>query len=258
MSACGDDVGFFDMIADFIDAAYPADPHEPRFFTQAAGKPIGAALDLGTGTGRIALSLARAGWSVTGVDCSARAIERARRKLGSEPGLSLRLIRADARDLSIGGEFDLIVACGLFFHLPDGDTYLRLLRTAARLLADGGAFLFDVECRHDGGWKGDGLERYIGRVRTSAGWRTLRQASISMPDQRQHLGLLTFEESAADGTILWRRVYHQVSSYTTVADVASLLLMAGLRIEDAWGDYDGSPYVDGHSPELIIRARKAT
>jgi SAM-dependent methyltransferase len=60
---------------------------EPNVFVrqQCQALPVGEALDLACGEGRNALWLARLGWTVTGVDYSAAAIERAERLTGSEP-----------------------------------------------------------------------------------------------------------------------------------------------------------------------------
>lgn len=248
---------YFETIADFLDTAYPEDTFEPTFFKQAVGSRIGTALDLGIGTGRIALPLARSGWAVTGVDRSARALELVRRKLRNEPRIAMRLIHGDALALdAITETFDVIVACGLFFHMPDAESYLSLLQTAARLLVDGGAFVFDVECRSTGGWKADGVERYMGSIPTANGWLALRQASILSPARRQQLGLFTFEESDDGGNICRRHVYHVVASYITLADLTPLVETACLELEQTWGSYDGSPYVEGQSAELIVRARK--
>ena len=60
---------------------------EPNLFVrqQCEGLPVGEALDLACGEGRNALWLARLGWTVTGVDYSAAAIERAESLTAREP-----------------------------------------------------------------------------------------------------------------------------------------------------------------------------
>lgn len=254
MLAHADESGFFELIAEFLDVAYPEDEQEAQFFLRAAGPGPRRLLELGIGTGRIGLAFARAGWEVVGVDRSAPALRLLEGKVAAEPGLSLRTVHADVVEVVPGETFDVVLACGLFFHLPDAQAYQQVLQSAAARLAPGGVLLFDVECRPDGGWKGDGLVRFKGRVRRDDGWVSLYQASTLSESLRQQWGVFTLEESGDDGVVRGRRVFHEISSYTTLSDLEPLIEKAGLRVEHRWGDYSGSSYVDGRSPELIIGA----
>jgi SAM-dependent methyltransferase len=80
----------------------------------------GRALDIGCGTGRNAIYLARHGWDVTGVDLVGHAIVRARRKAEAE-GLSVHLVEGDVTRLAqlrVGGDFDLLVDSGCYHVVP--------------------------------------------------------------------------------------------------------------------------------------------
>jgi len=97
----------------------------------------GRALDLGCGTGANAITLARNGWRVTGVDFVPSAIRKARRKAASA-GLAIDFITADVTDLKgIQGPFDYALDIGCLFGLDaDGrmkyaDNLIRLLRPDA-------------------------------------------------------------------------------------------------------------------------------
>lgn len=97
------------------------------------------ALDLGCGTGTNALTLARAGWRVTGVDFVPRAIHTARRKAKSA-NLPVAFLVADVTRLPpFPAPFDLVLDIGCFHSLGErkGD-YLSQLET---LLAAGGVWL---------------------------------------------------------------------------------------------------------------------
>lgn len=104
----------------------------------------GAALELGIGTGRVALPLAARGVEVHGVDASAAMIERLRAKPG---GAALTVHLADFADLSAvgGGPFSLAyVVFNTFFALPTQEAQLRCFSEVARLLAPGGSFLIEA------------------------------------------------------------------------------------------------------------------
>ena len=113
---------------------------EPNRFLRAEveGVAPGRALDLACGEGRNAVWLASRGWDVTGVDFSARALEKAR-ALATERGVALRLVEADLDDYAPPpGSADLVVV--LYLHLPQAQRAATLAR-AATALAPGGTIL---------------------------------------------------------------------------------------------------------------------
>ncbi len=84
-------------------------------------RPPGKALDLGCGTGTNAITLARHGWQVTGVDFVTKAIHIARKKAKTE-GLSIDFRVADVTDLSFLKEtYDYILDIGCLFTLKEKD-----------------------------------------------------------------------------------------------------------------------------------------
>ncbi|BBH68176.1 hypothetical protein ACTI_48610 [Actinoplanes sp. OR16] len=107
-----------------------------------AGEPRGPrVLDLGCGTGDLALALARLGFQVTAIDFSAAAIDQARAKASAE-GLTITFDVQDATRLDLTGHFDAIFDSGLLHSLvrngADVDAYLARLPE----LAAPGATLF--------------------------------------------------------------------------------------------------------------------
>jgi SAM-dependent methyltransferase len=105
-----------------------------------AAHPPGRALDLGCGSGTSSLALARAGWSVTGVDFAPRAVRIARSK-AARAGKKVDFRVADVTHLPpLPAPFDLILDIGCFHGLgmAQKTTYLAQLE---RLLAPGGTWL---------------------------------------------------------------------------------------------------------------------
>jgi SAM-dependent methyltransferase len=115
---------FFDAEAAHYDASYDADDWAGRFLRtrmqaalDALGDGPGQVLDAGMGAGRLVAELDRRGWTVTGVDSSARMVELARARL---PSLAERLLEADLAALPLaGGSFDAAVATGALEYVGD-------------------------------------------------------------------------------------------------------------------------------------------
>jgi 2-polyprenyl-3-methyl-5-hydroxy-6-metoxy-1,4-benzoquinol methylase len=100
-------------------------------------------LDVGCGTGRHSLELARRGYNVTGVDLSPAMLERARAKAAAQ-GCRISFIQADARSLPFAAEFDtVIMLCEGGFPLMETDEMnYDILRSASRALAPDGMLIF--------------------------------------------------------------------------------------------------------------------
>jgi SAM-dependent methyltransferase len=116
----------------------------------------GRAIDIGCGTGTNLITLARAGWRVTGVDFAPRAIRMARRKV-QEAGLQADLQIRDATRLhGIDGPFDLAFDLGCFHGIPSQGRKLYG-RQLQRILAPGGFWLLYGFLKPDAAQPGTGL-----------------------------------------------------------------------------------------------------
>ena len=95
--------------------------------------PPGKALDLGCGTGTNAITLARHGWRVTGVDFIPKAVFTARAK-AARSGLAIDFLVASVTDLSaLSGPFDYVLDIGCL-HALNADDRLRYVVNLSRLL----------------------------------------------------------------------------------------------------------------------------
>ena len=100
-------------------------------------------LDIGCGTGRHDIELAKRGYSVTGIDLSESQLERARQK-ASDAGVSVNCLQLNAYDLPFNREFDFaIMLCEGGFSLQETDAMnYRILQSAERALRSPGTFIF--------------------------------------------------------------------------------------------------------------------
>lgn len=100
-------------------------------------------LDIGCGTGRHAIELAKRGYRVTGIDLSEAQLVRAREK-AKEAGVTVDLQKHDARALPFENEFDLaIMLCEGGFSLMETDEMnFEILKNATKALKSKGTLIF--------------------------------------------------------------------------------------------------------------------
>ena len=111
----------------------------PELLDFIENHPVGKAIDIGCGTGTNVITLAQAGWQVTGVDFIPRAIKTAKRKV-QKAGIQAELYVRDVTYLKgIPGPFDLALDIGCFHSI--GERKADYLTELERVLAPGGHWL---------------------------------------------------------------------------------------------------------------------
>ena len=100
-------------------------------------------LDIGCGTGRHAIELAKRGYKVTGVDLSKSQLQRAKEKAG-DANVQIEFIQKDARELEFENQFDMVIMlCEGGFSLMETDEMnFKILQNAAKALKENGKFIF--------------------------------------------------------------------------------------------------------------------
>lgn len=100
-------------------------------------------LDIGCGTGRHDIELAKRGYNVTGIDLSESMLAKAREK-AEKAGVNLNLQLADARKLQFENQFDLVIMlCEGGFPLMETDEMnFEILKNAAKALKKNGKLIF--------------------------------------------------------------------------------------------------------------------
>lgn len=100
-------------------------------------------VDIGCGTGRHCIELAKRGYNVTGIDLSQSMLARAKEK-SQKLNLKIDFQKHDARNLPFAGEFDAaIMLCEGSFPLMETDEMnFEILKNATKSLKDGGKFIF--------------------------------------------------------------------------------------------------------------------
>jgi SAM-dependent methyltransferase len=220
-----------------------------EFFHHYAAK-AGEILDIGAGTGRIAIPLARRGVSVCCVEPSPAMRREFEAKLREEPHLweRITLTEGEAISFDLGRTFPAAFLSGSFDHLLDDEERLSALRNIGRHLSDGGVLVFDVFL---GLMKGTPLSP-AGVVQ--AGGREIRRlvGGRMLSGQRKETTLVF--EVYEKGELVERIEERSLVGITDRRALHRLLEMAGFEVQREWGDYDFRPFEEGDSL-LIVEAR---
>lgn len=117
-----------------------------RLFERYKTGAIKSVLDLGCGTGRHAILLARGDIKVVGVDQSDAMLEHARRLAQQgKPGNSPTFIKGDVREFDAGETFDAaLMMFNVLGYMTANDDLLAALRSVRRHVRDDGLFVFDI------------------------------------------------------------------------------------------------------------------
>ena len=229
--------------------------HDVDFYVAEAGTATGPILEIGCGTGRILLPIARAGGTITGLDNSVRMVARLQEKLGAEIAAVQARVTVDLHDMlsfDLSKQFALIIApFRVVQHLTTTDDQLRFLENVARHLAPQGRLIFDVfNPRFDTLVNANGTEREDTPEQRLPDGRTLRRAyrivRVRWIDQVSESELVYY----VDGN---RYVQAFEMRWYLAAELGHLLARAGFRVREMFGDFQRGPVVDG-CPELIVTA----
>ena len=201
---------------------------------QAAAEPI---VELGVGTGRVAIPIAReTGKRVVGWDRSPAMLATGRERAG---GLPIEFREGDMRELELAEPVELVICpFRALLHLPTWGDRRRTFEHVAAALRPGGRFAFNVFA-----FSGEVAARLDGARRELGGsWEVPR---YSWADSRIDITRGRGDEEA--GTLrLW---------WIGRSEFEGLIDVAGLEVEALYGWFDERPY-DDSSLEMVWVTRK--
>jgi SAM-dependent methyltransferase len=219
-------------------------------------------LELGVGTGRVALHLARQGFHVVGLDSSMRMLARLEAALDAETAQRLRLVEGDMRNFDLAGEkFDLIYcALDTFEHLLTNEDQLAALRCIAKHLATGGVFVTEMRSLTAVDWSDDPSPLRLEWVRPdpATGEQVTKLSSVTSSRSRQlTMFTLMFDRTGAGG-VVHRRTFDVTLRATGRYEMQMLLERAGLRLAAIYGGTDLSPFADDSDTMVIVAELEGT
>jgi SAM-dependent methyltransferase len=203
----------------------------------------GRALELGIGTGRIALPLQRAGIEVSGVDASRAMAARLRAKPGGD---AIPVTIGDFKDPPVTGSYALVfIAFNTFFSLQSQEEQIACFEAVARLLDHGGSFVLEAFVPD--------LSRFDRHQRVSVNEVTLDQVHLEVTRHDPVAQRIDFQHLllSEHGNKLYPvRIRY---SYPTELDLMARL--AGLRLQGRWGDWRRGPFSSESHAHVSVYCR---
>lgn len=224
-----------------------------RRLVQARG---GRVLELGCGTGRVTIPLARTQADVVGVDRSAAMLARGRTRIRRAKVNGVSLVRADIRLLPFAkASFGTVIApYGVLQSLLSDRDLTRTLDAVARMLPRGGVFGLELVADLPE-WR-----EYRRRVALT-GRRGRSGAPITLVEsvrQDRTRGLTLFDQEFVEGQGSDRRRHQFTLAFRTVSvpQMARRLERSGFEVTALLGDYRGGPW-DPRAEVWIVLAKRA-
>jgi SAM-dependent methyltransferase len=237
------DSGYGRQFADFYDRLFPGGPFvAPTIDRLAELHPGGGlpTLELGVGTGRIALPLSDLVGDVVGVDSSPEMLERLGAALAERPR-PVTAVHGDIRDHADGRRYGLVYCvCGTLSMILDPADQQRVLDVAARHLAPGGVVVVETH--------NPAFAELLNQGRP--------RDSFFVPYPAPDTGLLSFSSIDAESRLwhlshIWieggrARIAQELSRLTTPEETDAYASAAGLTLVERHGDWLGTPFTPEH------------
>ncbi|MBV8913754.1 MAG: class I SAM-dependent methyltransferase [Acetobacteraceae bacterium] len=226
-----DIAAYGDSIAAFYDEDTAVLEIEPTLEVLSELGGEGPALELGVGTGRIALPLSKRGMQIDGIDCSSKMLEQLRQKPGSE---RIKITEGNFRDVS-GGPYRLVFAVfNTFLFLLTQRDQRRCFENVARCLTDDGVFVIEAAIPNFHRFSAGAAQLPFGQyVETLAieGSRVVLDAGTFDP----HTQLLTATEISVSPEGV--KMYPATMRYAWPSELDLMAEFAGLSLRERWGGW---------------------
>jgi SAM-dependent methyltransferase len=218
-------------------------PVVDRLAQLAGSAGPGPVLELGIGTGRVALPLAERGVEVHGIDASPAMLAQLHGKPGGD---RIPVTLGDFSEVGPDGPFALVfVVAGSFFELPSQEAQVRCFENVARRLRPGGLFAFDALVPDAGRSAGD---QDIRLIPTPADRLMVRFRQFDAPAQRYTSNYLVIEGGNA-------RHMEVKFRFAWPSELDLMARLAGLRLKERSGSWLGEPFTASSRSHVSVYER---
>jgi SAM-dependent methyltransferase len=200
----------------------------------------GSALELGIGTGRIALPLSAKGVEVHGIDAANSMILRLQAKPGSE---RITVTRGNFADVPVTGKFELVyIVFNTFFALSSQDEQVRCFRNVAAHLSPGGCFV---------------IEAFVPDVTRFSGGQVNWATKVTMDEVQLDVG----QHDAAAQRVVSQKVvikngavqmYPLEIRYAWPSELDLMAQLAGLGLRERWSNWQREPFSSASGKHISV------
>jgi SAM-dependent methyltransferase len=211
------------------------------FLAELAGP--GPALELGIGTGRVAIPLSQRGIGVHGIDASEAMVEKLREKPG---GADIPVTVGDFASVDVEGSFSVVyVVFNTFFALLTQEDQVRCFENVARRLDEGGAFVVEA-------FVPDFARLLAGQVtqtkRVEVDRVFLEATRYDTLAQRAYSHNIVMCENGA-------KLYPVEIRYAWPSEMDLMARLAGLRLRERWGGWNRQPFTAESGSHVSVYGR---
>lgn len=232
-----------DYFGEEVAASY--DDGDPMFSPEVVGPTVdflaelvgdGAALELGIGTGRVAVPLARRGVRVHGIDLSEAMVAKLREKPGAgKIGATI----GDFATTRVDGAFRLAyLVVNTIMNLTTQDAQVACFKNVARHLEQGGCFVIEV------------MVPDLRRLPPGERYVTFNVSET-------HVGIDEYD--VAKQGLISHHYTNRLDSipfrYVWPAELDLMALIAGLTLRERWADWDRSPFTSESRSHVSVWER---
>ncbi|MFJ6743168.1 class I SAM-dependent methyltransferase [Streptomyces sp. NPDC091279] len=237
-----------ESLADIYDSLYPATDDalgSMAAFLQELRPAPAALLELGVGTGRLAIPLAGLGYRVHGVDASPAMLAKLHE---NDPSGQVTTSVGDFSELVVEERYDLVLtALNTFFMLPTQEQQLACLRGIHDALADDGVAVFETYDPQ--------IYHRLTEATTRIGHLAPDALLIDTVQVNRSLQSVLVVHTVVGPAGL--RKVPEVSRYAWPAEFDALARLAGLRVTGRWADWDRSPVTDRTEKHVYVVERQS-
>ncbi len=231
-----------EQIAAIYDTLYPAAEPDCVDLLFSMGKSV-RVLELGIGTGRVAIPLRQRGIDIQGIDASSAMTD----KLKAKPyGAAIPVTIGDFAALPVDGTFGLVfVVFNTFFGLTTQESQLTCMEEVAKHLAADGRFVMEAFVPDIG--------RFTGGQAVRA---TLVESDRVQLDVSKHDSQL--QQVASQHVLISRtgiELYPVLIRYAWPCELDAMALAAGMKLVDRWEDSRKTPFTVRSGRHISVYGR---
>lgn len=250
-------------LARYYDLDLLDGPDDLALYEALVERLRGPVIELGAGSGRLAVPLASGGASVVAVDLDPAMLQRCETRWqaerGRRPVTALRIVQGDLREVRLGADHALaFIAANGIAELGDLDAQADAVRALAAHLRPGGLAVVDVVVPAPddlAAWDGRLTLEWV-RSDPETGEQVMKLMSARYDASEHAVEIVQcFDALPADGGAVHRTTRVDRLRLPTAGELRLMARAAGLEVEAVAGDHDLGPLEPG-APRAILVARR--